>query len=82
MKVLDPMWAEDVAAGQKMFECVANKMIWQNQFKEIDSGDLFIVVQKGTGKVAAVGEVASPAVVKATDREALKRIWARLFCCR
>jgi hypothetical protein len=73
MKVLEPMWAEEVAAGQKMFECVANKKTWQNQFKEVASGDLFIVVAKGTGEVAAVGEVASPAVVKATDREALKR---------
>ena len=28
LKVIEPTWAEDVAAGQKMFECVANKKSW------------------------------------------------------
>jgi len=72
MKVLEPIWADEVAAGQKMFECVANRTKWQNQFKQISSGDIFIVVVKGRDKVNAVCEVASPAIVKETNRDVLK----------
>ena len=43
MKILEPIWAIEVADGQKMFECVANKTKWQNQFKQGASGDLIIV---------------------------------------
>ena len=64
MKYLEPIWADEVAAGQKMFECVANKTKWQNQFKQLCAGDIFIVVMKGRDKVNAVCEVASPAIVK------------------
>ena len=71
--MIEPRWADMVAAGQKKFERVANQKTWQNQFEAVDSGNLFIVVEKGTGQVAAVGDVASPAVVKATDRQALKK---------
>ena len=72
MKILEPIWAAEVADGQKMFECVANKTKWQNQFKQLSSGDLFIVVMKGRDKVNAVCEVASPAIVKETNRDVLK----------
>jgi len=47
MKILEPIWAIEVADGQKMFECVANKTKWQNQFKQLASGDLIVVVMKG-----------------------------------
>jgi len=55
-----------------MFECVANKMKWQNQFKQLASGDLIIIVMKGRHKVSAVCEVASAATVKETNRDVLK----------
>jgi len=73
MKILEPIWATEVADGQKMFECVANKTKWQNQFKQLGSGDLIVVVMKGRGKVDAVCEVASAATVKETNRDVLKR---------
>ena len=72
MKVLEPIWATEVADGQKMFECVANKTMWHNQQDDVASGDLFIVVSTGRDKVTAVCEVASPAIVKETNREVLK----------
>ena len=72
MKILEPIWATEVADGQKMFECVANKTMWHNQFKQLSSGDLFVVVMKGCGRVTAVCEVASPARAKETNREVLK----------
>jgi hypothetical protein len=72
LKILEPIWANEVADGQKMFECVANRRRWQNQFKQLCSGDLFIVVMKGRDKVAAVCEVASPAILKETNGDVLK----------
>jgi len=72
LKVIEPMWADDVASGKKFFECVANKGPWNNMFKKLDLCDLFIVVVKGQGQVAAVGDVAHPAQVKETQRSALK----------
>ena len=79
MKIIEPIWASAVADGQKMFECVANNMEWQNQFAQLSSGDIFIVVMKcrlrsheGRDKVSAVCEVASPAIVKETNRDVLK----------
>jgi hypothetical protein len=74
MKILEPIWAIQVADGQKMFECVANKTRWQNQFKQLASGDLIIIiiVMKGRNKVSAVCEVASAATVKETNRDVLK----------
>ena len=73
MKVLEPIWAIEVAEGQKMFECVANKKNWQNQFKQLASGDFMIIVIKGRNKISAVCEVASAATVKETNRDVLKR---------
>ena len=72
MKILEPIWAIEVADGQKMFECVANKTKWHNQFKQLASGDLIIIVMKSRDKVSAVCEVASPATVKETNRDVLK----------
>ena len=72
MKILEPIWAIEVADGKKMFECVANKTKWQNQFKQLASGDFFIIVMKGRDKVTAVCEVASAATVKETNCDVLK----------
>ena len=72
LKILEPIWAIEVADGQKMFECVANKTRWQNQFKQLASGDLIIIVVKSRDKVSAVCEVASPATVKETNLDVLK----------
>lgn len=72
MKILEPIWAIEVADGQKMFECVANKTKWQNQFKQLASGDLIIIVMKGRDKISAVCEVASAATIKETNRDVLK----------
>ncbi len=55
-----------------MFECVANTTRWQNQFKQLASGDLIIIVMKGRDKVSAVCGVASAATVKETKRDLLK----------
>ena len=72
LKILEPIWAIEVADGQKMFECVANKGRWQNQFKQLASGDIIVICIKGQNKVSAVCEVASTATVKETNREVLK----------
>ena len=72
MKILEPIWAIEVADGQKMFECVANTTMWHNQLKQLSSADLLIVVMKRFDKVTAVCEVASPAKVKETNRDVLK----------
>ena len=72
MKIVEPLWASEVADGQKMFECVAKKTKLQNQFKQMASGDLLIVVMKGRDRVSAVCEVASAATVKETNRDVLK----------
>ena len=71
LKVIEPIWATEVADGLKMFECIANKKTWQNQFKRLCSGDIFIVVVKRTGGVAAVCEVASTAAARVHDRAVL-----------
>ena len=71
LKVVEGIWASDVAAGHKFFECVANRNRWNNLFKGLAKGDLFIVTVKGTLKVAAVGEVASAPSTKVTARETL-----------
>jgi len=72
LKILEPIWAIEVADGQKMFECVANKARWQNQFKQLTSGDIMIICIKGQNKVSAVCEVASTARTQETNREVLK----------
>ena len=72
MKILEPIWAIEVADGQKMFECVANKTLWHNQFKQLASGDFILIVLRGRDKVGAVCEVASAAAIKETNRDVLK----------
>ena len=72
IKILEPVWANEIADGQKMFECVANKGRWQNQFEQLASGDILIICIKGENKVSAVCEVASAARTKQTNREVLK----------
>ena len=72
MKILEPIWAIEVADGQKMFECVANKTKWQNQFKQLASGDLIIISMKGRDKISAVCEVASAAAIKETKRDSFE----------
>ena len=72
MKIIESIWAIEVADGQKMFECVANKGRWQNQFEQLASGDILIICIKGENKVCAVCEVASAARTKQTNREVLK----------
>ena len=70
LKVIDSIWASDIAAGIKFFECVANRR-WNNLFKGLTAGDLFIVAEKGTLKVTAVGEVASAPRTKVAERDVL-----------
>ena len=72
VRILEPIWEIEVADGKMMFDCVANKTKWQNQFKQLASGDLIIIVMKGRHKVSAVCEVASAATVKETNRDVLK----------
>ena len=66
IEILEPIWAIEVADGQKMFECIANRTKWHNQSKPLASGDLIVIVVRGRDKVSAVCEVASPATVKET----------------
>ena len=70
LKVIDSIWASDIAAGRKFFESVANRR-WNNLFKGLTAGDLFIVAEKGTLEIAAVGEVASAPRTKVAERDAL-----------
>ena len=56
MKVIERIWANEFADGQKIFECVANKRMWQNQSKLLSSGDPLIIVVKGRDRVNAVCE--------------------------
>ena len=72
MRILEDAWAIEVAEGQKMLECVANKTRWQNQFKQLSAGDFIILAMKEGKTVTAVCEVASPAKKKQTHREVLK----------
>ena len=71
LKVIEMVWAQEVAAGNKHFECVANKHAWLNRFKGLRSGDLFVVVTKGDLQVAAVCEVAASPSTKVEDVEVL-----------
>jgi len=71
LKLIEPIWASDVAAGNKFFECVANKTHWGNAFKGLTAGDLFIVAHRGTFQVAAIGEIASTPRTKVSDRAVL-----------
>jgi len=71
LKLIEPTWASDVAAGNKFFECVANKTHWGNVFKRLAAGDLFIVAHRGTLQVAAIGEISSTPRTKVSDRAVL-----------
>ena len=71
LKVIEKIWAQEVAAGNKYFECVANRKAWSNIFKGLKSGDFFIVVVKGNLQVAAVCEVAGGPSTKVEDVEVL-----------
>ncbi len=76
LKVIEPLWADETASGKKFFESVVNCARWRNMFKSLDLGDLFVIVVKGSGEVAAVGEVAHPAQVKETRPSVLKAMLA------
>ena len=71
LKVIESIWAREVAAGNKFFECIANKQAWCNRFKGLKSGDLFVVAVKGCLEVAAVCEVEGGPCTKQEDIEAL-----------
>ena len=71
LKVIHKIWAQELAAGNKHFECVANRKAWCNIFKGLKSGDFFIVAVKGDLQVAAVCEVAAGASTKVEDAEVL-----------
>ena len=65
------VWEEFVtstAAGEKFFECSNAK----NMFRELDAGDLLLLVQtRSQQRVAAVAEVAHPAVSREKSRAVL-----------
>ena len=69
--MIEATWASDVAAGDKFFECVGNKKRWGNVFKRLYIGDMFIVAQKSTLQVSAIGEVASAPRTKESNRDLL-----------
>ena len=71
LKVIESTWASDVATGNKFFECIANKSRWSNLFKGLSAGDLFIIAQKGSLKVATVAEVASAPRTQVSTRDTL-----------
>ena len=67
-KVLRAPWPQDVADGNKFFECVKRP----GQFKQLDTGDLFIIGETGAPNlVTAVAEVAHPAITKQSQRSTL-----------
>ena len=65
------VWEEFVtstAAGEKFFECSNAK----NMFRELGAGDLLLLVQtRSQQRVAAVAEVAHPAVSRERNRAVL-----------
>ena len=64
-------WANDVANGDKFFECVANEKRWENKLQRLGTGSLLIIVEAESASVMAVGEVAHPAVTRMQNRAAL-----------
>ena len=72
LKVIDDIWAKEVAAGEKFFECIANRKIRSNEFKGLTSGDLFIVAVKSTLRIAAVCEIAAPPSTEIEDDRVLR----------
>jgi len=72
VKSIDVPWCDDVAAGSKFFECVANRTQFTNQFKRLRAGDLFVVVRKKDRKrVTAVARVQSEQLQCQTDQSLL-----------
>ncbi len=71
LKVIDSIWASDIAAGRKFFESVANKKSWNNVFKGLAAGDLLIIAERGTLDVKAVGVIASAPSAKVAERDVL-----------
>ena len=70
MTIIERIWANEVADEQKMLECVSNQTTWQNQLKQLSSGDdLLSMVVKRRYKINAVCEVASPAAAEETSRD-------------
>jgi hypothetical protein len=72
LKVIDNIWAKEVAAGKKFFECIANRKVRSNRFKGLTSGDLFMVAVKGTLQIAAVCEIAAPPTTEVKDDRVLR----------
>ena len=69
VKSIDMPWCDDVAAGLKFFECVANRVRFVNQFKRLQAGDLFVVLRTRDAKrVTAVAQVQSRQLERQTDR--------------
>lgn len=66
-KVIQEPWCDDVADGSKWFECVANKLRWHNQFKQLVSGDLFVILRPGLS-LTAVGRVSAAASPQEVNR--------------
>ena len=72
VKSIDMPWCDDVAAGLKFFECVANRVRFVNQFKRLQAGDLFVVLRTRDAKrVTAVAQVQSRQLERQTDRTLL-----------
>ena len=71
-KVVKFPWCDDVAAGNKFFESVANKGRRNGQFKPLQANDYFVVLGAGTHcQVMAVGRLAGRAVSDVSDRAVL-----------
>lgn len=65
-------WCNDVADGNKFFECNANRRCFRNEFGKLNANDLFIIVEEASKcKVVAVGRVRGPAESKVQDRAVL-----------
>eukprot|EP00973_Karenia_brevis_P096385 12431531-Karenia_brevis.AAC.2 len=73
LKVLDSIWATEIASGRKFFDSATNNnKYWsKNWFKGFKAGDLFVISVKGTNQVAAVAEVASPPNKRVEDTNIL-----------
>ena len=72
VKSIDTPWCDDVAAGLKFFECVANRVCFVNQFKRLQAGDLFVVLRTRDAKrVTAVAQVQGRQLERQSDRSLL-----------
>ena len=72
VKSIDTPWCDDVAAGLKFFECVANRVSFVNQFKRLQAGDLFVVLRtRDACRVTAVAQVRGRQLERQSDRSLL-----------